>query len=408
MESHLQVHWWDGSLVGHLVHRGTLYFIYDEGWIKQGHNLSPLSLPLTTTGFNGAKLLDGLPGLISDCLPDVWGRKVARRLFAENQWGEPSVLSLLQWRGDRGLGALQFMPPLKGSEGKLGQQLQKIHATVLARNAEEIERGEVSEVLPQLAQGGTAGGVYPKTLVLLYTDGTMRVGKPDGEGVPYLLKFDLSEKGEHAACEHAYALMAQAAGIQSVKTSLLNEGEGSQRRHLLVKRFDLPDEKAPEHRYHFHSLSGLLHKHPTDLDYRDLFRTALRLNVPSLEIQELIRRMIFNLLASNHDDHGKNHAFLYHEEDRSWHVTPAYDLNYTQGFLDRGMLIDGEVWPPFKKVEALGIDAGVAQHDVRMLFDAVSVATAQWPDFARQAHVSSAMTEEIRKRHERIRSQVYA
>lgn len=240
MKSHLQVHWWDGSLVGHLVHRGTLYFIYDEGWIKQGHNLSPLYLPFTTAAFNGVKLLDGLPGLISDCLPDVWGRKVARKLFTQNQWGEPSVLSLLQWRGDRGLGVLQFMPPLKGSEGKLGQRLQKIHASVLARNAEEIERGEPSEVLPQLAQGGTAGGMH----------------------------------------------------------------------------------------------------------------------------------------------------------------------YYTQGFLDRGMLIDGEVWPPFKKVEALCIDAGVASHDVRMLFDAVSVATAQWSDFARQAHVSSAMTEEIRNRHERIRSQV--
>jgi len=89
MEKRLQVHWWDGSLVGHLVHRGTIYFVYDETWIKRGHNLSPLSLPFTAIAFNGGKGIDGLPGLIADCLPDSWGRKVARKEFAKNKWGEP-------------------------------------------------------------------------------------------------------------------------------------------------------------------------------------------------------------------------------------------------------------------------------------------------------------------------------
>ncbi|MBX9578050.1 MAG: type II toxin-antitoxin system HipA family toxin [Chthoniobacterales bacterium] len=406
MQSHLQVHWWDGTLVGHLVHRGTIYFTYDEAWIEQGHDLSPLSLPLTTAAFNGAGLLDGLPGMISDCLPDVWGRKVARRFFAENKWGEPSVLSLLQWRSDRGLGALQFLPPIESKEGKIGTQLKKISTALLARNAEKIERGEPSKVLPQLVEGGTAGGVYPKTLILGYADGTLRVGPPDGEGVPSILKFDLSNKGEHASCEHAYAMMAKAAGINVVTTNLIEEGGIQQRRHLLIKRFDIPDSSDLQCRFHFHSLSGLLHKSPTDLDYQDLFRAALRLKLPLSEIEEIARRLIFNLLASNHDDHGKNHAFLYHEKDRTWHLTPAYDLNYTPGMLERGMSICGEVWPAMNTVEALCVDAGVTQKKFRSLLKEVESGIARWPHFAKKADVSKSMIQEIKQRHELIRDRI--
>lgn len=145
MQSHLHVHWWDGSLVGHLVNRGSIYFVYDEAWIKRGDHLSPLSLPFTTTAFNGGKLPDGLPGLISDCLPDAWGRKVARKIFAKNKWGEPSHLSLLQWRSDRGLGALHFLPALE-REKKSAKQQAAITAAALAQGAAQIQRGTASEV----------------------------------------------------------------------------------------------------------------------------------------------------------------------------------------------------------------------------------------------------------------------
>jgi hypothetical protein len=79
MEKSLQVRWWDGSVVGHLIQRGTIYFVYDEAWIKKGHNLSPLSLPFTTLAFNGSKGMNGLPGLIGNCIPDAWGYKMARK-----------------------------------------------------------------------------------------------------------------------------------------------------------------------------------------------------------------------------------------------------------------------------------------------------------------------------------------
>lgn len=405
MEKRLQVHWWDGSLVGHLVHRGTIYFVYDETWIKGGHNLSPLSLPFTAIAFNGSKGIDGLPGLISDCLPDSWGHKVARKEFAKNKWGEPSTMSLLAWRGTRGLGALRFLPPLDGQEDR-PNALQVIGAAALARGASEIERGEPTEVLSQLAQGGTAGGAFPKAMVLAYADGTLRVGPPDGTGEPSLLKLDLSALGDNAPCEHAYALMARAAGIRAVDTRLVDEGPATHRRHLLVKRFDLPDPGRPERRLHFHSASGLLHKGAGDLDYRDLFRTAIRLGLPPEELRELARRMVFNVLAANHDDHGKNHAFLYDETTRTWSLTPAYDLTFTMGGLERGVLVSGEVWPSRATMQALCIDAGVSKGDFETLFEEVGATIGKWLVFAAQAEVPKAKTQEVHERLRHIRTRV--
>jgi serine/threonine-protein kinase HipA len=116
--------------------------------------------------------------------------------------------------------------------------------------------------------------------------------------------------------------MARAAGIRSVQTQLIKEKGASKRRHLLVKRFDVPEIKQPERRLHFHSVSGLLQKPPGELDYRDLFRTAIRLNTSPQKLREVARRMVFNVLASNHGDHAKNHAFLYHEGRREQSGAP--------------------------------------------------------------------------------------
>ncbi|EIP99305.1 HipA-like protein [Opitutaceae bacterium TAV1] len=407
MEKRLQIHWWDGSIVGHLVHRGPIYFVYDETWIKRGHNLSPLSLPFTTVAFNGSKGIEGLPGLIADCLPDSWGRKVARKEFAKNKWGEPSTMALLAWRGTRGLGALRFLPPLaRDGEQVSAGQLQVISAAALARGAAEIERGEPSEVLSQLAQGGTAGGAYPKALVLAYADGTLRVGQPDGVGEPCLLKFDLSPNGDNAPCEHAYALMARAAGIHVVDTRLIKENTSAGRRHLLVKRFDLADPSQPERRFHFHSASNLLHKEAGDLDYRDLFRAAIRLGLPSAELQELARRMIFNVLASNHDDHGKNHAFLYDEKSKTWSLTPAYDLTYSSGILERGVLVNGEVWPSRATMEHLCADAGVSRKNFQSLFKEVVASLGRWREFASEVRLPTSKTTEIRERLHHVHSRV--
>ncbi len=328
------------------------------------------------------------------------------RDFAKHKFGAPNAIKLLAWRGTRGLGALQFHPAL-GEEGQqLDGKVAASSAAALARGAAKIERGAATDVLPQLVRGGTAGGAYPKALVLAYADGTLSVAKPDGMGEPSLLKFDLSSGGGVAECEHAYARMASAAGINIVSTSLVTEDKNAQRHHLLVRRFDIPARHDANRRYHFHSLSRLLHREPGEIDYRDFFWAALRLGVPLEEFREIARRMVFNVLAANPDDHGKNHAFLYDEERKTWSLTPAYDVTFHAGILDRAMRINGEVWPQFAVMEALCREGGIGRVEFAGIVAAVESAIARWLKFGRQAGVPDNMIREAKTWHQRIRASV--
>ena len=401
MQKRLRVLWWDGSTIGHLVLRGPLYFAYDPEWIARGLNLSPISLPFRDVAFNGAKGVEGLPGVLADCLPDAWGRRVARAEFAKNKWGEPTPMSLLAWRGKRGLGAVFFEPPLEGGN----PALEKISTTALAKGALEIERGEPCEILPLLSRGGTAGGAMPKALVLLYADGSLRVGEPSGDGgLPGILKIDLSADGAAARCEWAITQMAHSAGVRVPETRLIDESPGSPRAHLFVRRFDLV-EGDPLRRVHFHSAAGLLHKTPDALDYRDLFRLAIQLHTPLEDIREVARRMIFNVLASNLDDHGKNHAFQLHEATRAWSLTPAYDLTFSPGILQRGMTVAGEVWPSGKTMEALCLDAGLTAQEYKETVQKVNAATLEWEHFAKESAVPAALAREVEQRLQKMRQE---
>jgi serine/threonine-protein kinase HipA len=261
-------------------------------------------------------------------------------------------------------------------------------------------------VLPQLIRGGTAGGALPKSIVLAYPDGTLRVGEPDGEGTPSLLKFDAAEDGVHARCEHVFARMAGEAGIKAVETHLIEESGDSPRRHLLVKRFDLPDLKSPSPktmRRHFHTVAGLLHKEPTVLDYRDLFRLALRLHAAPSQLREIARRMVFNVMASNMDDHAKNHAFQLDEGSGLWSLTPAYDMTFSPGLLSRGMTVSDETWPSAVSMEALCLDAGLKREEFRTIFEAVDFSLQQWPKLAKEHGVPEEKIREISERFTRIR-----
>ena len=98
MPAKLEIRWWNGRVVGHLLNRGSNFFAYDPAWLELGHNLSPLKLPFTAAVYNAGKEEDGLPGLLADCLPDAWGRKVAALHFAAQKLGPLSAVNLLAWR----------------------------------------------------------------------------------------------------------------------------------------------------------------------------------------------------------------------------------------------------------------------------------------------------------------------
>ena len=400
---HLEVLWYDGSLVGHLVNRGTIYFLYEEQWVESGRNLSPISLPFTTAAFNGAKGIEGVPGLIFDCVPDDWGRKVAARDFKQLNLGSPSTMDLLAWRGMRGIGALQFRPAMIPGDKAACPRMEAVALAALARGALAIERGEATQVLAQLKRGGTAGGAYPKALVLSYPDGTFGVGDPDGVAVPYMVKFEMPGRAGASQCEHAYSLMAGQAGIRSVETRLAPDGE---KRHLMIKRFDIAEGGDSKKRHHCHSASGLLQKHPREVDYADVFRAILKIGLPREELNEWSRRTVFNVLAANADDHGKNHGFSYDEND-GWRLSPAYDMNFAESMVDRGMTVAGEVWPSEATMKNLFKDAGLTTDESQRVFDQVDEAIDKWPNIAKDCGVPKAMAGNVRDHLARIRKNVF-
>lgn len=399
--AHLEVLWHDGSRVGFLVNRGTIYFAYDEPWLATGYNLSPLSLPFSNRPFNGARGIEGLPGLIFDCLPDEFGRKLARRDFAQSKLGEPSTMELLAWRGGRGIGALQFKPAMHNEGASAGGRLESVVLAALARGALQIDRGEPSEVLRQLRRGGTAGGAYPKALVLAHPDGSLSVGEPDATTVPFVVKFGAPERIGASQCEHAYAKLAALAGIRTSVTRVVSDGA---LHHLMVRRFDVPE--SGHGRYHCHTVSGLLHKEPRKLDYGDVFRAIIRMGLPREEIYEWARRATFNLLASNIDDHGKNHSLLY-DPAGGWRLSPAYDMGFGESMIDRGMSIAGEVWPSLTSLTELFVSASLPPADCRNLIDQVAGAVAKWPHVAAECGVPKNLALLVHERIGRVHQAVF-
>ena len=377
----LDVRFHDGRLVGRLLHNGPVYFVYDKGWLASGFDISPLSLPFSEKPFNcQAEGCEGVPGVITDALPDAWGRKIAVAVFAKEGWGRPTTMKLLSWIGARGAGALSFEPPSGQQDALTG----KITAASLVREARAVLRGDPKAIIPALASGGTAGGAYPKALVMAHADGSLSLARrPVAKGdVPSLLKLSIAPNLNAAAIEHACGLMARAAGIDKAESKLIEDKDG--RAHLLIRRFDFD---VAGRRRHMHSLSGLLHRPKAGLDYADFFRAVARLSTRN-DLIEAARRMVFNLYAGNDDDHGRNHAFLYDEDAGRWMLSPAFDITHVPGALTRGMTILNEVRPEWEKVSAWLSTAGMSAREISSMRNKVRDAVANWEKHARAAGVS--------------------
>jgi serine/threonine-protein kinase HipA len=355
-----------------------------------------LSLPFDGRPHNVlAEGCHGLPGLIADALPDAWGTRVAEAVFAREGWGAVTPMKLLAWVGDRAPGALSFHPARKFGLAK--NWLEQITAERLAHEAREVLRGQPGEIAAIAIAGGSVGGAHPKALVVEHADGSLSLIRTPSAAtdVPSLLKLGLAEQTVSLRVEYAYLLMAREAGIDLPPFQLIGEGE---RPHLLIRRFDWADGR----RLHLHSLSGLWHRPKTGLDYSDLFRAAVRLGLPQATVHEIARRMLFNLCASNHDDHGRNHAFLYHPTTRQWRLSPAFDLTFTPGMLSRGLAIAGEVEPGAKTLRSFLGSVAMSTAEIRRLSDQVLGAIARWKRFAAAAGVDAATSAEIAATHRRV------
>jgi serine/threonine-protein kinase HipA len=395
-----------GQPMATLTHReddGAHLLEFEASFLRRGHDLSPVSFPLEQMAQSrvfragDSPFPSGLPGLIADSLPDAWGDRVMRAELPHIT----TIVGKLAAIGRRGPGAITFEPALgPGRDG----DASSVELAALAERAAALATAKPAPLTTDainaaLAKGGSSlGGAFPKTTAHLPLSADVLdkreilVGGPTPAGhVPCILKFSPADSDGGGAVEFAYMTMAEAAGIRVPRVCLVNDG---QRRHFAAARFDrylAPDGTMAKR--HVHTLSGLLHRRASDgqLDYSDFMRLARRL-CGHEEAVECLRRAIFNLLAVNRDDHGRNHAFLYDETTRTWTLAPAYDLNPNVANVLIGLSWFGSAAIPqtLADVNRMAELAGIRPSMVRTIFAEVENAVLSgWRSTATRCGVPS-------------------
>ena len=321
---------WDSAL--HVA-----FFEYDDKIKKQNLELAPLMMPISGQqiySFSGLseETFQGLPGLLADSLPDYFGNAVINAFLRAQGRPENSFdpVEKLCYIGKRGMGALEFKPALSRV-----RKSQKLNVNALSQLATEImQKRESFKVSLDdkksafhdiLQVGSSAGGARPKA-VIAWNPETNEVYSGQVEapnGCDYwLLKFDVQKDGKsYGRIEYAYYLMAKAAGIQMSECRLLEDHDCA---HFMSKRFDrLNGEKL-----HIQTLCAMRHmdyNNPVANSYEQAFDTMEKLKLLPSEKKQLFRRMVFNAVVRNHDDHTKNISVLM-TRDGVWRLAPAYDM----------------------------------------------------------------------------------
>ena len=344
MTSSLKVILW-GEEIGRLAwdnRRRLAYFMYNPEWIKRGLNISPLVAPidgarsLTPVWGEDARIYQKLPAFVADSLPDAWGNQLFDLWRQQNHLANADITPLdkLSFIGKRGMGALEFQP-----EYAREQKVQKIDMKSLADLAERIytER-EQARIMPDenitmqslLTVGTSAGGRQPKAIIAINRKtGEIRSGQISGlKNYDYcLLKFGNTQYSS-AELEMAYYELATMAGIRMMPSELYTVDGNN---YFITKRFDRDGER----KIYTQTLAAIS---PDADSYEQLIAVCRKLHLPESDCQEVFRRMVFNILANNTDDHNKNFSFIM-EEDGSWRLSPAYDITY---IIDNGGFLPNE------------------------------------------------------------------
>lgn len=416
-----------GQTVGALAYQpesGLCAFEYDPSWIRTGIEISPIRLPLSTRIYQFPALprptYRGLPGAFADTLPDDFGNAVIDAWLARSGRGRDSFTALerLLYTGSRGMGALEYAPAIDRSLNVASvlelDSLVAMAQSVLDQRRQMDQRLQDAdtEALSAIFQVGTsAGGARAKAVIGINASRTEirsgQVALPAGFE-HYLLKFDgVVERAQgretfgdpqgFGRMEYAYYLMAKAAGIQISPCELLLEGE---RAHFMTKRFD----RDGNQKVHYQSLCAMDHadyKTPGSYSYEQLFSLMRTLRLSKAQALELYRRMVFNILARNQDDHTKNFGFILHAQQR-WELAPAFDVafSYKPGspWVNAHQLSLNGKRDDFTLQDLLSPAASFLK-EARQIIEEVQTTVAQWPRYAQEAGVTPEFTRHIQQCH---------
>jgi len=390
-------------------------FAYDPAFLGSGVQLAPLAMPLGPEVFSFPDLprrsFHGLPGMLADSLPDKYGNVLVDAWLA-TQGRTPESFNAVErlcYTGVRGMGALEFAPAL----GPRQRTTSKVDVDALVGLASEVltHRNDLqasfagdrqADALRQILRVGTSAGGARAKAVIAWNPRTneVRSGQvPAGEGFGYwLLKFDgvaanrdkeLADPQGYGAVEYAYARMAAAAGIAMPECRLLEEGG---RRHFMTRRFDRLEDGD---KLHMQSLAAIGHfdfnnQHVNS--YEQALFVMRRLGLPMKALEEQVRRMLFNVVGRNHDDHVKNIAFLM-DRSGAWSLSPAFDITWSynpagEWTAKHQMSINGKRDGfALEDFEACASTVSISRRRVRVLLEEVREAVSRWPRFAEDAGV---------------------
>lgn len=401
-------------------------FEYTPEFVRTGLEISPVHMPLRADYVYVFQGLDretfkGLPSILADSLPDDFGNALIDAWLAQQGRSKATFTPVerLLYQGERGMGALEYRPALATERDKA----ESIQIDALVRLASEVlsDRESIAErlnahdpsvddaALQHLIQIGTsAGGARAKAVIAIDGQGEIRSGQVTApSGFEYwLLKFDVAKDSKlladsqgYGRIEYAYHLMAKVAGINMTECRLLEEGG---RAHFMTKRFDRTGEGE---KIHVATLCALDHadfRKPGQYSYAEAFGVMRALRISRDGAEQFYRRMVFNLVARNQDDHTKNTAFMM-DTDGTWYLTPAYDVSYSylpgSFWVDTHQMTVNGKRDDFILDDLLSVASQVRGMDARRIIKEVCEAVAQWPRFARDAGVPATASERIGEAH---------
>lgn len=406
---------------------GNGIFEYDPEFLKLGLDIAPITMSLDNArrepkySFPALKpeTFKRLPGLLADALPDKFGQAIIDTWLARQGRGPEdfSIIERLCYTGTRAMGALEFQPTSTGNmETPVNIELDKIvtlvREVIKQRTNLDVtltDDGDANQeaLINILVVGTSAGGARAKA-VIAYNEKTGQVMSGQAEAPPgfehWLLKFDgasdieLGETEDFGRVEYAYYLMAKAAGIQMMKSQLLEENG---RAHFMTQRFD----RVNGEKLHMQSLCAIAHydfNMPGAYGYEQAIMIMRQMRLSKKEQLELFRRMVFNVVARNQDDHTKNIAFLMNPKGK-WSLSPAFDMTYShnpkgQWTSQHQMSVNGKR-DNFKREDLLAVAHVSDLKHADKVIDEVLNAVNNWADYADKAVLDETRMQAIKKQH---------
>jgi serine/threonine-protein kinase HipA len=415
----------DIGAVSWLADRGYGLFEYDPSFLHKGLDVSPIHMGLASArqgdglfsfpSLNRETFL-GLPGLLADALPDKFGNAIINAWLARNgrENADFSPVERLCYTGKRSIGALEFLPsvsrdldsavPVEISE--LAMLAQEITAQRFNLDTHIGQMASNDAIMDILRVGTSAGGARPKAVIAMNDQGHVISGQAEvPKGYTYwILKFDGVNDLEFGApkgygrIEYGYYLMAKAAGLVMTECRLLEEHG---RAHFMTRRFD----RQKGEKLHMLSLCGMAHydfNMAGAYGYEQAFAVMRTLKLSKTEALQQFRRMVFNVIARNQDDHTKNIAFLM-EPDGKWSLSPAFDMTYShnpagQWTNQHQMTINGKR-DHFLLSDLVSVGDSISLSKPLEVVQEIIDTVARWPVFARQAGVAQDRCTEIGQYH---------